>query len=187
MREVEVKVKARVPEELYAKFRDQLDKEGLTIKEFVINAIRDYVEAGKRGEEVSLREIVLRFQTKCRNCGRILRVGERAFWAKGWGVMCMDCYIDSMGDKALARRYMKIRELERIKKALQEDVERLAQLYEEYMVFGKLDKVAQHLGDMINRLRDLVLGGALPQEIQDQLNKIYYQLEDIRLLLKAKR
>jgi hypothetical protein len=86
-----------------------------------------------------MREIKTRYGGKCigENCkkkDRWISIGERCYYAKGVGLMCIECNdkLEDSGDKDLTKKHLRLRYYERLTKQLMGKAEDLAREIETY-------------------------------------------------------
>lgn len=89
--------------------------------------------------ENRMHMIVLRYPGHCLKCQKALSPGDWALYGQGIGAICIDCFTQRIGDKALLAKYLKLREYERIINALKIEAERLAQTVEFGQIVEKID------------------------------------------------
>jgi len=157
----------KVEDDAYTLLEELSKKTGQSVKDLATKAIKVYYTgmeespADKEVDEIKEKLVVLKYPGKCMKCGRQLNPGDWAFWgyykfsdgSKKPFLYCVDCYLESYTtDKALARLYVKKRELEKTIAGLKQEANRLT---EEILSIRKYEEVLYKLQDIINTLKDL--------------------------------
>ena len=159
---------------LYEKVKEKANELGVSIRVFVEDILREAVEGGKAKDKPDeFIKIVLRFDTKCRDCGKELRKGQIGYWLKGYGVICPDCHLlkqlEGLGDSSLAKKYLKAYELRKVVQGLQKQADKLAQ------VILEAEKTVSGLNELRriqDQLRSLIANASLyfrgdPQKLEE--------------------
>jgi len=139
----------RISEDIYKKVKEISEKSGKSIKDIVEEAIQIYLlgksNADKDIKSVKEKWIVSKFPTKCSQCNKEINQGELVYWVRieyedGSSrsfIYCDSCYFTRF-DRSLAKRYLKIKELEATRRGLEKEinemVERLRDLQFKYRV-----------------------------------------------------
>jgi len=136
----------RVTVRLNRKLRKACEQDGKqrelsSFNEYVVRALEHYLTCSKLELSAQMRLIVLKYDGKCLRCGNEVKAGNWALYGRGVGVVCMDCYIERIGDKALVAKYLKIREFKQVEKALKSECERLAQDLEDYRLIARMKEL----------------------------------------------
>jgi Ribbon-helix-helix protein, copG family. len=132
-------VQVKISEEVYNKVKEIAEKSGKSIREVVEEAINIYLlgksdAIDKDVKSVKEKWIVAKFQSKCAKCGKSINQGDMVFWvhieyadnSKRSIVFCTECYYTSI-DTALAKKYLRAKELEAIIRGLKKEADRLAE------------------------------------------------------------
>jgi len=135
--------KVRISEELYEQIQKIAEKNGRSMRDIVEEAVKLYVFgreqfADKEIKSIKQNFIVTQYETRCKICKKQIKQGEMVFWIKYTFtdntsksyVICLDCYY-SKYDKAYAKRYLKLKELEAVKKGLEKEIKDLIAEYNE--------------------------------------------------------
>jgi hypothetical protein len=123
----------------------------LSESETVMLALKHVSECTAKDSSQAMRLIVTKYDCKCLKCKRELKQGDWVLWGKGVGVVCLDCYIEKIGDKTVVAKYLKNRELDRVRKTLQEEADRLAQKVEAYQGIEKIESLSTQQ-EILNKL-----------------------------------
>jgi len=141
------------PVDLCEKMTEDAKAKGFTSEaSYVIEAIKKEIEGKKEKDIQSMRTILTAYDGTCIKCKEHIEKGSWALYGKGIGLVCLDCYIQKLGDKTLVAKYLKNRELERVKNVLSDEADRLASKVESYRSVEKLDALIQEQ----NKTVDLV-------------------------------
>jgi len=158
--------KVRISEELYEKVRQIAEKQGRTIKEVVEEAIKAFIlgieQVDKPIKSVTGKIIPLQYDAKCRICGRQIKAGELAYWAKytytdGTSksyVICLDCYYK---DTALAEQYLRKKKLEAVVRGLQKKADELVEQVEKLQAQYDLQQLKSEIFQFWRNVKDAVL------------------------------
>jgi len=127
----------RISDDIYRRVKEIAEKSGKSIKDIVEEAIQIYLlgKSGIENKEIrSVKEkwIVVKFKSRCSKCNMELQEGDIAYWIRveyedGSSrsfIYCSDCYFVKI-DRSLAKRFMKVKELEAVKRGLQKEIEDL--------------------------------------------------------------
>ena len=114
----------RLPEEIIEKIKNESKRKNITQNEFIKQAIEHYLSCRiKEKEEIkqaSLKLIVTKYNGKCSKCGSEISIGSLCYYGRDQGktiLICLDCMVENKSDKALASKYLKMRELNKTVKA----------------------------------------------------------------------
>jgi Ribbon-helix-helix protein, copG family. len=129
----------KISDEVYSKVKELAEKTGKSIREIIEEAINIYIlgkseAVDKDIKNVKEKWIVAKFQSKCAKCGKQINQGDMAYWihieyvdgSKRSIIYCTDCYYTSI-DTALAKKYLKMKELETVIRGLKKEADRLAE------------------------------------------------------------
>jgi len=138
------KIQIVINEDLLNKIKEASQKNKQSLSAFIREAVKHYLTCQKKTEIPTLHQIITKYKGKCFKCGREIQTGEIAFWGRDVGLMCSDCIINAQSDKAMALKYMKIRELQKtlqsLKKMCNEYSDRLIKMKKEYDLYIILEK-----------------------------------------------
>lgn len=123
-----------------------------SMNEWLTEAAKHFLECKKAYQASSMRLIVLKYSGYCLNpkCKRKVEVGEWAYYGRGVGIICLDCFIERLGDKAVIAKYMKMRELRHMIKVFQAELGRLADKLDIYATADKLDELHKQATELKN-------------------------------------
>jgi Ribbon-helix-helix protein, copG family. len=129
----------KISDEVYNKVKELAERTGKSIREIVEEAINIYILGKSEAIDKDIKNIkekwiVVKFQSKCAKCGRQVNQGDMAYWihveyadgSRRSIIYCMDCYYTSI-DSALAKKYLKMKELEATVRGLKKEADRLAE------------------------------------------------------------
>lgn len=133
---------ARINPKLKRAIEQDCKQRGMSsLNEYFVRALEHFLTCSKLELSAQMRLIVLKYDGKCLRCGNEVKAGNWALYGRGVGVVCMDCYIERIGDKALVAKYLKIREWKQVSKALKAECERLAQDLEDYRLIARMKEL----------------------------------------------
>jgi Ribbon-helix-helix protein, copG family. len=128
----------KISDEIYNKVKELAEKTGKSIREIVEEAINIYILGKSEAVDKDIKNIkekwiVVKFQSKCFKCGRQINQGDMAYWvhveyadgSRRSIIYCVDCYYTF--DSTLAKRYLKLKELEATVRGLKKEADRLAE------------------------------------------------------------
>jgi len=114
--------KVRGPEDLFKRIEDEAKKEQKSINQTML----DLMEKGlmKEQDQVpAMRLILLKYPARCLKCDCELPPQTWAMYGKNVGAICLDCFIEKLGDKAIVKKVMRLKELKWTIKALERQVD----------------------------------------------------------------
>jgi len=146
----------KVDDDVYQKLSELSQKLNKPLKDLATQAIRMFLQGTPEDvvdaeiEDITRKWISLKFPTKCSGCGKHMQQGNEAYYVKyvykdnkvppKTLIYCVQCYFEKVeSDELIARRYVKLRELERIVKYLEKrsrelaDVEMLNNLLKDFV------------------------------------------------------
>lgn len=173
----------RLDDKLYEKLDKYAQEHGMSRTQVIIHALEilfNPVDSASDVKEVTLKEIIVKYKTKCVKCNRVIEVGEIAYWGKNYGVLCYDCYLKAnqraMGAdaKKLVKLYREIRKLKIIKSELQKEVDLLA---DKLNVYELLDELDTRLKSVEQKL-ELLISNVFEQKDRENLYEIYNDVKD---------
>lgn len=141
--------KFRLPDKLASQLeRDVKEKGFASENDWGIEAIRHFLSCKKLDTTGAMKLIVLKYPAKCLKCTSPIDAGEWALWGRGIGAVCMDCYVQRIGDKALVAKYLKMREYKQIINALKLEADRLSVKVETYSLGDKIEELNKASSDV---------------------------------------
>lgn len=182
-------VKVKLQDDLYQKLQEHADKHGISIAEAIRDAIKSYLEHTEPQVEQmpTLKMIITKYKSKCSKCGKDIGIGEVAYWAKGITV-CLDCIINALGDKTLASKYLKKREMEKVIKGLQKIANELEERIAEKQAQLKAMEIEQKKAEVYDMLNDYLkhFNDKRLEEIASKLKEIEEKVEEAKIALTLK-
>ena len=187
----------KVSEEAYKALTDYAEKHGKTVKEALEEAIR-LLTAGQGAPQADMPSFKFRallYKAKCLKCGKELPVGSPALYAKGLGALCLDCFFTNIGDQAIIAKTVKVKELQRVKKALEKEVDRLVEDFERVKivdeiasVIGEVKAVLEENRDFYREFKDEKIAKVIEgqERIIDRLDEIRHTLPTLIGKVKVK-
>lgn len=113
--------KIRGPEDLFKRIEAEAKKEHKSINQTML----DLLEKGfmqQQDEIPAMRLILLKYPARCLKCNCELPAQTWAMYGKGVGAVCLDCFIEKLGDKAIVKKVMRLKELKWTIKALEQQL-----------------------------------------------------------------
>lgn len=162
----------RLPEKLADHIEKDAKEQKLSENDWGIQAFEHFLSCSKLDTSGPMKMIVLSYKDKCMKCGRDVDKAEWALWAKGKGVVCMDCYISRIGDKALVAKFLKNRELTRTKKALETECDRLATKLETLRLGDKVEELHTLSAEVHKKIEQYFQAKVGTPEEKDALEEI---------------
>ena len=174
----------RLDDEIYKKLEEYASRHGMSRAQVIVEALNNLfnpIANAKDVKEVSLKEIVVKYKTTCVKCGRVIDVGEIAYWGRGVGVVCYDCYVKAnqkitgFDAKKLVKMYREIRKLKVIKSELQKEVDLLA---DKLNVYELLDELSSRLRSVEGKLEYIITSLLSDEQDKQQLQQVYKEVKD---------
>jgi len=184
----------KISEDLYKKVKEIAEKSGKSAREIVEEAINIYLLGKEQAVDKDIKEvkekwIVAKYPSKCSKCGKAINIGDMVYWVRiayadnsmRSYIYCSDCYLSSF-DKSLARKYMKVKELEATTKSLKKLADSLAEEAKQLENKVNLLKLEQEIEKFWFDFRTAF--GSNPNEsiVRDFLNKLEDLIEKVRTL-----
>lgn len=167
----------RIPKKLLDAVEKDLKQQGMdSTNQYVVKALEHYLMCKDGMSMGQMRLIVLQYDAVCKRCDTHIDAGNWALYGRGVGAICMDCYIERIGDKALVAKYLKMREYKQIIKALSAEAERLAVKVETGQVAEYIEEMKEKTTLIYAKLMDYFRALGTPEEKQ--------QLEELMRLTK---
>jgi predicted transcriptional regulator len=129
----------RISEETYRKVKEIAEKSGKSIREVIEEAIQLFLLGKEQAVDKDVKEIknkwiIAKYSSKCSRCQKEIGVGDMVFWVRVTYadnsirsfIYCSECYLSAF-DTSLAKRYLKVKELEATYKSLKKFCDSLAQ------------------------------------------------------------
>ena len=195
----------KISDQAYEQLKNLAEKRGLSINNVVQEIINVYL--GGTPEEKPIKKIVdkditLMYATKCSRCGRPLNPGDVAHYVRyeyddappKVFIYCMDCWYQS---SALAKYYLKKKELEATIKGLKEMADKLA---EKIVKMRNEYNIALVKEELMNIRRELslslvrnIIGEKKSDElvnritlVEQKISEIHEKLNEIEIAMKLK-
>jgi hypothetical protein len=128
------------------------EKRSMSTTELFLEAFDHYLVCGKVDEKarVSLKEIVNAYKdSRCTSCNKQIMLGEPFLWGRDAGGetirLCQDCQVKASGDKTLMRLDLKRRQLRRLIKSYQNQLDQLALQFESKETFQQEQDILKKL------------------------------------------
>lgn len=188
-------VSIKISKEVYNLLKQIADSRQKSIKEVVETAI---LIAFKGAENITqdIKEhkqalIQLRYKTKCSICKRELNEGELAYWFKykyvdgseQTKIVCLECYLQ---DTALAKRYLKIRELQKTVRGLEKIANSIADEIKALENEKRIHQLRKEINDLWKQFRETLLNNEIPNldEFMFKIDETARKLSELEASLK---
>lgn len=113
---------ARINEDLFKMLEAEAQRTGNSING-VLNKVLDKGFTQQEDQVPAMRLILLKYPTRCLKCQHDLPAQTWAMYGKGVGAICVECFIEKLGDKAIVKKVMRLKELRWTIKALEKQVD----------------------------------------------------------------
>jgi len=167
------------------------EKENKSKTEIVKQALYHYANCtSKEGKnEPSLKLIITKFDGSCSKCKAHIPIGSFAYYGKGDNnqtiLICMDCIVQNKSDRALVSRYLKMRELDKLIKALRREAEYYASKLDKLQVFVKFDTLYAMNDQIVNLTKDYLMNTPVDKDKEkEKLEEIMSAIEKNKILTR---
>ena len=169
--------KARISDTLAASIEKDTKEQGLASEnEWMINAFEHFLTCKKTEQIAGMKLMVLKYDGHCIKGDHEVKAGDWAYYGRGVGVICLDCAISQgLGDKTLVTKYLKLREYQRLVKALKNEADRLADKVEGLTVADRFENIEKMNAD----LHKLVMGYLKGEFANDKERNILEEIEKL--------
>lgn len=183
----------RFDDEFFKKIEAEAKHTGKSINE----AIRELIDKGfkfeKEDQVKEMRLILLRYPARCLKCGKDLPKNTWAMWGKGVGAICTDCLIEKLGDKAIVKKIMKLKELQWAIKAFEKTLHEKTEQLRQFNFYEVIDQMHKGYGEIHKLIMEyLKTGFEKPDEekkAMDELEKLIQKqwaiIEEAQLFIKG--
>lgn len=153
-------------------------EKGISENEFINDVLEGKEEVTTKPE---MKEIILKFDGKCLKCGHDVKAGEPAMWGQGVGIICMDCQIvHGLGDKAIIKKYLKMRRMAEATHYFQAEVERLADKVEIGQLTEKIEKADEKITAVRDLVKEYTQQSFTSDEEKQKLEEVHKAAEELR-------
>jgi negative regulator of replication initiation len=186
----------KVSDQVYDKIKELSEKRGCSMADVVEEMLNIYLggaSGDKAIKEYKDRVIVLQYNSKCRVCGKELKAGSLARYilyvyedgSKKGGVYCLECYF--MSNPALAKLYVKRKELEAVIKQLNDEINRKVELLSKYEYQVKVAEIKREILQLIKDIRLNITNDQKLIELSKKLEELYNIVEKLEIPLSLQR
>lgn len=166
-----------------AKLELEAQNQNKHITDLILEAIDHWFKCD-RGEGIAtMKLILLRYPATCKKCDKKLDAGQWALWGKGFGAICLDCYIRRIGDKTLITKELKVRQLKHMKKALETEIEGLFSKYTDFSAFQEIDQTGKLISELHSIIMNYLKAGIASQEEMKVLEEVLTFISDAKVRL----
>ena len=133
----------RISEKICKDFEDEAKRKDKSLSELANDAFEHYLTCKATEKASRLLLIPLRYESKCLHCKKLLEVGSWAYWGRGTGVICLDCFATRYGNKAIANLTVKEKELRHAIKALTQEIDEKAGQLRNFNFYEIIERLYQ--------------------------------------------
>lgn len=142
--EMTKKISIRFDDDLFKKIEAEIQTSGKSQTEVIHLLVEQGLKYDKDAKDVQrMKEIITKYDGRCIKCGENIPAQSSALWGKGIGLLCMDCYIKRIGDKAVVRKVMKLKELNWQIQAFKKILDELAEKYRLFNLYELIDRLSK--------------------------------------------
>jgi len=156
----------RFPDRLLKSAEEEMKQRNIkSLNELLTTALEHFLKCHATEEANMMKLIILRYKANCLKCRREVSAGEYAIYGRGVGAICLDCHVQSVGDKTSVAKYLRNRELEKVYHALKRECDTLAERVEVFRTLDKFESIVE-AQKSVNELIEKYLksGLATPEE-----------------------
>ena len=167
---------------------------GTSFSDWGTQAIQHYLECPKTAPPTAeMRLIVLKYPATCIKCEQQIPAQSHAFWGRGVGALCLDCYVTRLGDKTILAKDLKLRKLKRLIKLYTEEKERLADEVEGLKLGERVKEMHVQTGQLsrlVNQYFKAVPAGTAEErlkleELMRLVSKQFETLRDVQAFIEV--
>lgn len=172
---------------LYEKLEDFCSKNGKSKKEVVEEALNLFFNAQADSKaKLSLRQIITKYRGKCKKCGRIIELGEIAYWSQGV-LLCIDCFLkqnEKIQDvKTIYKLYKQIKRLKAMKKEAERELDDLIVKVNKYETLQLIEKQLENISNIVKELSEYLYAYHIEDnknlaQILEELRQIKEKIEE---------
>lgn len=189
------RLRIRVDDEVKGLISEESEKRGFSENEFVIRAIRHFVDCKvERVKAVDfqgpgLKSIITKYEGECSKCGNYIPIGSQAWYGrreKGSRpiLVCWDCMIFGMADKTLAKKFIKVKELQAIIRGLNKIADELAERVFDPSILKRQEHFQSLVRNTIERYEKYLQAGT-PEEEKKLLEEVLHMVKEAQRIEKG--
>jgi hypothetical protein len=122
-------MRLELPSELADAIETEAKRRAISKNDWMFKAFEHSLSC-KQSKLETMKQINAKYQGKCLQCGKTIKVSQKAWWARDVGLMCEDCHteneLEGIGDVTLARLYTRKRKLQKTIQGLKKVADELA-------------------------------------------------------------
>lgn len=176
--------KLRIDPHLKAKLESEAQQTKKSVTELINKAIDHWFKYGKVEPVASMKLILLRYPATCKKCSQDLDAGSWALWGRGFGAICVDCYIRRIGDKTLITKELKVRQLKYLKKSLEDEIDALFGKYNKFSAYHEIDKTMKLMEETKGIIMNYLKEGVATDQEKTILEEVLKFVNDRKLRLQ---
>lgn len=140
----------RIDDDLLKRLGEDAKQQGIqSDNEYIVKAVEHFLKCKKAELSQAMHLIVTKYDGVCLKCGQKIDTGSWALYGKDVGLVCLDDWIQKLGDKAVVAKYLKMRELKITIVALTKEADRLAEKVEAFKGVEKQEALFQRTDKMV--------------------------------------
>lgn len=193
--EMSSRLRIRVDNEIRELITEGSEKRGFSENEFVIQAIRHFVtckaETVKAAEfqGPGLKSIITKYEGKCSKCGNYIPTGSQAWYGrteKGTRpiLVCLDCMVLGMADKTLAKKFIKVKELQATIRGLNKIADELAETVFDPNILKRQEQFQSLVSNAIERYEKYLQVGT-PEGEKNLLEEVLHVVKEAQRIEKG--
>jgi len=184
----------RFEEDLQKKLEAEAERTKKSVGQLVNEAVDHFFKCDKAEGIEQLHMIVLKYPTTCKGkCKKELKAGDWAYYARGFGAICLDCFIERLGDKAIVKKFMKIKELKWTQKALETQLDEKADQLRQFNFYDIINKMHDGYSEIYKLMMEYLKQGFDKPEAEkkalDDLERLIQKqwaiIEEAQLFIKG--
>lgn len=176
----------QIDEELYNFIKQKAEEKGRSLREIIEELIKDYKQPRPKtlakgivlGKE---QHVILKEESQCALCGRKLYPGYHVVFYENLGHVCLKCYYRKMYNKALADKYLKVKELQETIKQLKKRADELALEVEKLEAVKNIDGIISRIEQVVRSIEDAKMYPNLWNEKYEELMDTLLEIEEMLL------
>jgi len=175
----------RLPDALADAFETEArNQKGKSENDLFIEALEHFLSCKKEDVSAAMKLIVLKYPGKCLKHGGEVPAGTWAWYGRGVGIICLDCFVQRIGDKAVVAKYLKKREYEQVIKALKAEADNLADKVEKGQLIEKVERLYNSYQQLYEMVTKYLKEGIGTTEEKQRLEDMSRLGEEVKGLVK---
>jgi len=190
-------IPVKINEDIYKKVKEIAEKSNKSIREIVEEALNVYLLGKEQAVDKDVKEIknkwiVAKYPSKCSKCQKEIGVGDMVYWIRityadnsiRSYIYCSECYLSAF-DTSLAKKYIKMKELEATYKSLKKMCDSLAGEAKQLENKVNLLKLEEEIERFWFAFQTTFTQNPDSQIVRDFLNKLEDLIEKVKSFEKS--